>query len=109
MTSAIVPLPSAGLVRRESRVASRALARLEAETQLKLAEIEQVAEIQAGKADAIFSVGRRVMHGVALTSQVEQQLGALVPFAATKLQDLSNIISLVAAEVVLDTPRRLPR
>lgn len=47
-----------------------------------MARIEATADIQATRTDAIAYVARRGMQNVGMTTQIEQQLAALVPMAS---------------------------
>jgi hypothetical protein len=107
--SNIVPVPTGGLSSRGSRYRGRALARLDAQTDFALAEIESKAEIQAARVLAVSYVGKRAMHEVAMISQLEQQLATLVPVATTRLQAIGDMVALSAAELVADTIRRVNR
>lgn len=93
--------------RRESRQLNRSLGTLDARTRLEAARIEQAAELQAVRADAVAYVGKRALHDVALVSQLEQQLASLVPVAAGRLQAIGDMTSLAVAEVVSDTLRQV--
>ena len=107
--SNLVPVPTGGLSSRGSRYAGRALARLDAQTDIGLADIESKAEIQAARVMAVSYVGKRAMHEVAMISQLEQQLATLVPLATTRLQAIGDMVALSAAELVADTIRRVNR
>ena len=58
---------------------------------------------------AVGYVGKRAMHEVAMISQLEQQLSALVPMATARLQAIGDMVALEAADVVADTVRRVIR
>jgi hypothetical protein len=87
-----------GLATREARVVGRELARLDAQGRLALARISQQADLQAE---------RVAMHEVAMLSQLEVQLSALVPSASPRLQGLGDLAALAMADVVSETVRRL--
>jgi hypothetical protein len=93
----------------EARAASRALARLESQTGFGLAKIEQAAELQVGCVQAIAYVGKRAMQEVALLSQMEANLAALVPMATSRLQAIGDMVALEAADVVASTVRKVSR
>lgn len=93
--------------RSESRQVNRTLGTLDAQTRLEAAHIKQAAELQAVRAHAVAYVGKRAMHDVALLSQLEHQLSALVPMAAGRLQAIADMTSLGVAEVVSDTVRQV--
>jgi len=101
--SSIVPARGTNVVRRESRYTGRALARIDSQTEIGLAQIESKAELQAGKVMAVSYVGRRAMHEVAVISQLEQQLSTLVPMATSRLQAIGDMVALAAADVVANT------
>ena len=89
------------------RGTGRVLGRIDAQTQVGIAQIDQAAELQSRRVDAIGYVGKRALHEVALLSQLEQQLSALVPMAAGRLQALGDMAALGMADVVSDTVRKV--
>ncbi len=95
------------LRRSESRELNRSLGSLSADTRIEQARIEQAAELQAVRADAVAYVGKRPLHDVAMVSQLEQQLTRLVPLAASRLQAIGDMTSLSVADVVSDTLRQV--
>ena len=105
--SSIVPSGSSALANRQSRYTGRALARIDSRTEVGLAQIESQAELQVGRVMAVTYVGKRAMQEVAMLSQLEGQLAALVPLATSRLQAIGDMVALEAAEVVADTVRRV--
>jgi IS30 family transposase len=97
----------AGGLSRHRRTVSRELDRLEARGQIQTAAIEQQADLQVARVQAIGYVGKHAMHEVALLSQLEHQLAALIPSAAGRLQGLDDIAALAMADVLSDTVRRV--
>jgi hypothetical protein len=108
MTS-IIPVSSGSVDRRENRYAGRALARLDVQTEIDLARIDQAAELQAGRARAVVYVGKTAMQEVALISQLEMQLAMVVPMATSRLQAIGDVVALAAADVVSQTIRKVSR
>ena len=106
--SNLVPLSSSTPARRFGGT-GRALTRLDDCTQLGLAQIEAQAELQVARTMAVGYVAKRAMHEVAMISQTEQQLAALVPMATSRLQAIGDMAALEAAEIVADTVRRVCR
>ncbi|HZQ64977.1 MAG TPA: hypothetical protein VFA66_07110 [Gaiellaceae bacterium] len=102
----IVPL-SGGLAKRHSRELSRELARLDGRGQLEMARINQQADLQAERVAAVGYVGKRAMHEMAMLSQLEVQLSAVVPAATARLQGLGDLTALAMADVVSETVRRV--
>jgi hypothetical protein len=96
-----------GLARWESRATSRELSRLDAQGRVGMARINQAADLQAERVAAVGYVGKRAMHEVAMLSQLEQQLSALVPMATARLQGLGDLSALAMADVVSETVRRV--
>ena len=109
LMSNIVSASNHSIARRQSRYTGRALARLDGQTEIGIAEIESQAEIQATRVMAVGYVGKRAMHEVAMVSQLEQQLATLVPMATGRLQAIGDMVALSAADVVADTVRRVSR
>lgn len=96
-----------GLTRREARKLAQGLSRLDAQGRFDIARVNQAAELQAERVAAVGYVGKRAMHEVAMLSQLEQQLSALVPMATARLQGLGDLSALAMAEVVSETVRRV--
>lgn len=106
----LVPSAGGGLASRlEQRATSRALSRMNSETDLGLARVEQQALMQVARADAVAYVGRAGMQAVAMVSQFEAQLGQVCPMAVSRLQGIADMTALGIAEVVADTVRKVGR
>lgn len=93
-----------GLVRSRT---SRALDRLAAQTDIGVARICAAGELEAAKLDTMQFLAGRAMQGVALLTQLEQQLATAVPLANSRLQAIGDIHALASAEEVASSPRRL--
>jgi hypothetical protein len=104
--SEMVPF-GGGLAKREARAVGRELSRLDAHGRLELARISQAADLQAERLAGIGYVGKRAMHEVAMLSQLEVQLSAVVPAATPRLQGMGDMAALAMAEVVSETVRRV--
>jgi hypothetical protein len=108
MGSTLSPhLARGGLARPGDRRTARELARLDAAGQLEIARINQAADIQAERVVAVGYVGKTALREVAMLSQTEQQLAALVPMATGRLQGIADLAALSMAEVVSETTRRV--
>ncbi len=107
--SNIVPAGYRGQVQRRSRAAGRALTRIDGQTEIGLAEIEAKADLQVARVRGVSFVGRQALHEVAMLSQLEQQLAALVPMATGRLQAICDMVALDTAEIVADTVRQVTR
>ena len=107
--SNLIPTRNSTVTRRPSVITGRALARLDNQTELGIAEIEAKAELQVTRVMAVGYVGKKAMQEVALISQLEQQLSTLVPLATSRLQAIGDITALSAAEIVSDTVRKVNR
>jgi hypothetical protein len=106
----LIPSTGSGLApARQSRYTGKALSRLDSQTDIGLASIEAKAELQVAKVMAVSYVGKRAMDEVAMVSQVEQQLSALVPLATSRVQAIGDMVALEAADIVADTARRVYR
>ncbi|HVB01970.1 MAG TPA: hypothetical protein VNE42_12020 [Acidimicrobiales bacterium] len=106
--SSLIP-SNTSMAGRESRYTGKALARINSQTEIGLAEIEAKAELQVARMMAVGYVGRRAMHEVAMISQLEQQLSVLVPMATARLQAIGDMVALAAADVVADTVHQVSR
>jgi hypothetical protein len=107
VNSYLVPAPGGRTDVRESRVTSRALARMESRQMLKQAQIQDEAELQVDRVQAVGYVGQQGMQVVALTSQMEANLATLVPMATSRLQAIGDLVALEVADVVSQTARRV--
>lgn len=87
--------------------ASRDLVRLSRQTDFALARTNAKAECEVAKLDAMQGIAGRAMQGVALVSQLEQQLATSVPMATSRLQAIGDMHALASADVVASAPRRL--
>lgn len=92
-----------------SRRSERAIASLQARTQVEMAHLGEVAALQTLRVETVACVGRRALHSVALLSQAEASLLALVPLATSRLQAIADLTALGVADVVADTVRLVTR
>jgi hypothetical protein len=98
-----------GLAPREARGVSRQLARMGAQGQLALGRIEIEADLQAARVHGVAYVGKQAMQATAIVSELEGQLGRMVPGAKGRLQWIADVTTLGMAEVVADTVRKVSR
>ena len=92
-----------------SRNHSRAVARVQGGTNLSLVRVDGEAQVQEAIVQGVASVGASAMRSIAMVSQLEVQLGQLVPAAVSRLQAIGDITGLAMAEVVSETASRLNR
>lgn len=85
----------------------RELNRLGQSTELAISQRGAVADIECAALDGLQQVAGRAMQGVALVSQLEQHLSAVVPEAEGRLRAISDIHAISSAEIVARAPRRL--
>jgi hypothetical protein len=85
----------------------RELSRSGQATEIAVASSMATADVEASKLDGLQQIAARAMQGVALVSQLEQQLSQVVPIAASRLQGIGDMHALATAEVVAQAPRRL--
>jgi hypothetical protein len=95
--------------RSEARTVRRELARLEAHAHAQLGRIEMETDLQSARVQGVTHVGRQAMQAAALLSELEGQLGQMVPEAQPRLRGMGDITALGLAEIVSDTVRRLSR
>ena len=101
-------VPARGFVAsRQERHVRRVLSRLDGRGRLELARIQQEGDLQADRVAAIAYVGKRAMHEVTMLTQLEIQLGAIVPSATPRLQGIGDIAALAMADVVAETIRKV--
>jgi hypothetical protein len=91
----------------DERRVGRELSRLDGRGRFELARIMQEGDLQAERVSAIAYVGKRAMHEVTMLSQLEIQLGAIVPSATPRLQGIGDITALAMADVVSETIRKV--
>lgn len=101
------PTSSAGGVSRQDRAFNRTVANIDRSKSLALVDLEARAQIEAGRIHAIGFIGQQAMQAVAMVSQLEGQLAAIVPLATGRLQGLADLTALAIAQVVGDSARRL--
>jgi hypothetical protein len=101
--SSLEPIVQSGRFARPSRE----LSRLSQSMDLALARTSAATELELGRLDGLQQVAGRALQGVALVSQLEQQLAQLVPIAASRLQAIGDMHALASAEVVAQATRRL--
>lgn len=87
--------------------ARRNLANLSDRTELRLAETQAGTELELSKLDALQLIAGRAMQGVALVTQLEQQLSTAVPLAHSRLQAIGDMHALASADIVASAPGRL--
>lgn len=92
-----------------SRQVGRGLARVGGNASLDIACVQAREDIQNAQVDAMASVTQRGLQGVAFISQVEQQLGQVVPMAASRLQAIADVGALGISQVVMDSVNKLRR
>lgn len=85
----------------------RELSRLSMSTELAVTQRHAAADVECATLDALQQVAGRALQGVALVSQLEQHLSAVVPEADGRLRAIGDIHALASAEVVSRAPRRL--
>lgn len=92
-----------------TRRTGRALQSVNEHTTVQIAKAEGRADIQAAQVDGVAAVTQRAMQGVAFISQMEGQLGQVVPLAVTRLQAVGDIAALAMGQIVSDTVTKLRR
>jgi hypothetical protein len=108
----VVPIGGGGievLSPRQARSMGRQLARMSVSTDLRVRAIENEADVQSSKMEAVGYVGKRAMFVVGSVTQAEQQLGQMFPMAATRLQAIGDMVAFAATEIVADTQMKLRR
>lgn len=84
------------------------MTKLAQNTELAAMEVNASAVIEHARLDAIDAIASRALQGVALVTQLEQQLSQTVPLAASRLQALGDMHALAVANEVASLTRRLP-
>jgi hypothetical protein len=86
---------------------SRDLNRISDAVDVEVATTIAKTEIELTNLDGLQAITGRAMQGVAITTQLEQQLATAVPLAASRLQAIGDMHALASADVVAGAPRRL--
>lgn len=88
--------------------AGRDLARIVTGTELAVVRVAAQATVENARLDAIDGVAARGLQGVAMVTQLEQQLAQAVPLAASRLQAIGDMHALATAQEITSFTRRLP-
>lgn len=88
------------------RQLTRALSRLSQSTDLAIATVNAQADIEAAQLDGLQMLAGRAMQGVAMVSQLEQQLSDMVPLAHSRLQAIGDMHAMASADVLAKAARR---
>jgi hypothetical protein len=108
--SSVIPTSSTDLMApRQARSMGRQIARMSVGTEVRIGSIENEADVQASKVEAVGFVGKRAMFVVGSVTQAEQQLGQMFPMAVSRLQAIGDMAAFAAAEIVADTQMKLRR
>lgn len=103
MSRALSPYRATGL----TRYHSRQLDRIEEQTDLELAVVQQTVEIETAKVHGALRVAGKAAQGVAVLSQIEQQLTDTVPTATSRVAFVVDRTVLEIGEMVTDACYRL--
>ncbi len=104
--TAIEPYAGAGALSAPSRQLSKAMARLGQSTDLTIATVNAQTDIEAAQLDGLQMLAGRAMQGVAMVSQLEQQLSDMVPLAHSRLQAIGDMHAMASADVLARAARR---
>jgi hypothetical protein len=105
--SSIQPYSPTSISRSPYSRTGRELSRIVGGAELAVVRVAGRAAVESAKIEALQGIASQAMHGVALVSQLEQQLGQMVPIASSRLQALGDMHALASAEIVSSAPRRL--
>lgn len=109
MSNDLTPYRQGLLSRGDAKAVGRGLARIDGQSQLELAKIEAEANLQTARVQGTVYVTRQAMQGAALISELEAQLGQMVPESRGRVQGIADIGCYTIAELVADTGRRVSR
>ena len=105
-----VTLRRTGLLSRgDTKAVGRGLATIDGQSQLTLAKIDAEANLQVARVQSAVHVTKQGMLGAMLISELEAQLGQMVPEAQGRVQGIADIGCFALAELVADTGRRVSR
>lgn len=86
---------------------SRDIARVVSGAELSTIRLAATAHVEQARLDAVDHVASRALQGVAMVSQLEQQLSTMVPFATSRLQAIGDMHAFAVANEVASFSRRL--
>ncbi|MGA8726011.1 MAG: hypothetical protein WB565_13315 [Acidimicrobiales bacterium] len=101
MSREVVPLRTS-LIRYD-----RSLERIDRQTDVQLALVQQQVETETAKVDGALRVAGKAAQGVAVLSQIEQQLTETVPTATSRVAFVVDRTVLEIGEMVTDACYRL--
>jgi hypothetical protein len=87
--------------------AGRDLARIVTSTEVAVSRVASQASLENARLDAIDGVAARGLQGVAMVTQLEQQLAQAVPLAASRLQAIGDMHALTTAQEMASFTRRM--
>lgn len=93
----------------EVKSSRRQLSRLELRAREQQIAVELVADLQAARIHGVAYVTKQALQDAALISEVEGQLGQLIPDARGRLAGIADVGCLGMAELVAETTRRVSR
>jgi hypothetical protein len=88
---------------------SRAVSRAQQGTGVALVRIDGQVAVEEAVVQGVAAIGGTAMRQIAMVSQLESQLGQLVPAAVSRLQAIGDMTALAMTDVVSDSVRRLNR
>ena len=97
------------LARSDAKAYGRGVAHIQYRTGTSLVRVDGEVAVQEAVAEGVASVGATAMRQIAMVSQLEVQLGQLVPAAVSRLQAIGDMTALAMADVVSSTACRLNR
>lgn len=86
---------------------SRDIARVVSGAELSTIRLAASAHVEQARLDAVDHVASRALQGVAMVSQLEQQLATMVPFATSRLQAIGDMHAFAVANELVSFSRRL--
>lgn len=105
--SDLVRYTNRGLARSEAKAVGRALARMEAETHLEVARIQQIANLDAQRVAGIIFVTDVAMTGVTVLTDKQEHLAEGRPNVEDRLSWLVDGATVACRQILDGTGRRM--
>lgn len=87
----------------------REVERLDAGTELRIAQVQAAADVETAKVDAVASVGHSALQRVTVVAMTAQQLAMACPAAAGDLDFIKSLTVMQVGQIVSTTQQALRR
>ena len=109
MSNDLTPYVGGDLLPRDGRRAARTISRYQAQTQVRVAGVDQETDTTLAKVESSTAVSGQAMASVVRVAQLHKQLETLAPEASGRLAMLADGHAISMVEIVSDHQRYLRR